>query len=176
MVWNLKWNKANMGHYFPMSGKWSLTKIKFWTKWYLSLYYNFIVCLKLHNRTNNAMFFVCCFLLFLVKSIFLLIIIKWGHNRQFEVIREAFRLLVKLNNNKNGCYIGNVCANAFGYADDIVILSPTCKALRALIAICEKYANEHKILFNPDKCTLLIFSDIDFFLEKCRNYDIRMHC
>ena len=72
-------------------------------------------------------------------------------------------LLVKLNNNKNGCYIGKVCANAFGYADDIVILSPTCKALTALIDICEKYANEHKILFNPDKCTLLIFADTDFF-------------
>merc|ERR1712236_152837 len=72
-------------------------------------------------------------------------------------------LLVKLNNNNNGCYIGNVCANAFGYADDIEILSPPCKALTALIDICEKYANEHKILFIPDKCTILIFADTDFF-------------
>ena len=77
-------------------------------------------------------------------------------------------LLVKLNNNKNGCYIGKICANAFGYADDIVILSPTCKALTALIDICEKYANEHKILFNPDKCTLLIFADTDFFEENVK--------
>ena len=54
-------------------------------------------------------------------------------------------------------------ANAFGYADDIVILSPSCKALKFLIAICEKYASEYKIQFNPDKCTLLIFSDSDFY-------------
>ena len=72
-------------------------------------------------------------------------------------------LLIKLNNSKQGCHIGYMSANAFGYADDIVILSPTCKALKFLIAICEEYASEHKIQFNPDKCTLLIFSDSDFY-------------
>ena len=72
-------------------------------------------------------------------------------------------LLIKLNNSKQGCHIGNMSANAFGYADDIVILSPTCKALKSLILICEKYAEEYKIQFNPDKCTLLIFSDSDFY-------------
>ena len=54
-------------------------------------------------------------------------------------------------------------ANAFGYADDIVILSPTCKGLKLMIKICEDYADEYKILFNPDKCTLLIFYDSDFY-------------
>ena len=39
-------------------------------------------------------------------------------------------LLSKLNKTKKGCYIGNICANAFAYADDIVILSPSCSALR----------------------------------------------
>ena len=54
-------------------------------------------------------------------------------------------------------------ANAFGYADDIIILSPTCKALKLMIKICEDYAEDYKILFNPDKCTLLIFSDSDHY-------------
>ena len=58
-----------------------------------------------------------------------------------------------------------MCANAFGYADDIVILSPSCKALRFLIQICEKYAYEHMIKFNPDKCTLLIFADPNFSIN-----------
>ena len=74
-------------------------------------------------------------------------------------------LLIKLNSSRLGCHIGNLCANAFGYADDIVILSPTCKALRFLINICEEYAANHHIKFNPDKCTLLIFSDRDFCSE-----------
>ena len=71
-------------------------------------------------------------------------------------------LLQQLNTSKKGCHIGQMSANAFGYADDIVILSPTCNALRFLIDICEKYANEHMIKFNPEKCTLLIFSDSNF--------------
>ena len=71
-------------------------------------------------------------------------------------------LLQKLNTSKQGCHIGNLCANAFGYADDIIILSPSCTALRCLIEICEKYAKDHMIKFNPDKCTLLVFSDPNF--------------
>ena len=71
-------------------------------------------------------------------------------------------LLLKLNKTRQGCHIGHLCANAFGYADDIVILSPTCKALRFLINICEEYAADHYIKFNPEKCTLQIFSDPDF--------------
>ena len=67
-------------------------------------------------------------------------------------------LLQRLSNTNKGCYIGNLCANAFAYADDIVILSPTCKALRALVNVCEIFASEYLLNFNPDKCKLLIFS------------------
>ena len=66
---------------------------------------------------------------------------------------------------KKGCYIGHLCANAFGYADDVVLLSPTCTALRAMISICEKMSYEYKLQFNPDKCTLLIFSNLDYYYE-----------
>ena len=71
-------------------------------------------------------------------------------------------LMSKLNKAKQGCYIGDICANAFAYADDIVILSPSCSALRCLIAICECFAKDYDIIFNPDKCTLLIFSNSVF--------------
>ena len=70
-------------------------------------------------------------------------------------------LLYRLRNTKQGCYIGNLCANAFAYADDIVLLSPTCMALKCLINICEEFANEYMLNFNPDKCKLLIFSSSD---------------
>ena len=59
-------------------------------------------------------------------------------------------------------YWKKICANAFCYADDIVILSPNCNGLKTLIEICERYADVHKIKFNPDKCTLLIFADPNF--------------
>ena len=38
-------------------------------------------------------------------------------------------LMSKLNETKQGCYIGNICANAFAYADNIILLSPSCSAL-----------------------------------------------
>ena len=68
----------------------------------------------------------------------------------------------KLNKAKQGCYIGDICANAFAYADDIVILSPSCSALRYLISICEIFAKDFEMIFNPDKCTLLIFTNSEF--------------
>ena len=71
-------------------------------------------------------------------------------------------LLNNVNECKKGCFIGGLCANAFSYADDIVLLSPSCTALRDMILICETFADEYKIIFNPDKCTLLIFSNHDF--------------
>ncbi|CAL4117868.1 unnamed protein product [Meganyctiphanes norvegica] len=65
-----------------------------------------------------------------------------------------------LKDANEGCFIGNLCANAFAYADDIVLLSFSCTALRNLISICEAYAEDHEIRFNPDKCTLMIFSNL----------------
>ena len=81
-------------------------------------------------------------------------------------------LISRLNKTKQGCYIGGICANAFAYADDIVILCPSCSALRYLIAVCEVFANEYDVIFNPEKCTLLIFSDF----ELDRNNMIIMFC
>ena len=70
-------------------------------------------------------------------------------------------MLKKLKETNEGCHIGSICANAFAYADDIVLLSPSCTAIRNLVNICETYANEYDIKFNPDKCTLLIFSKLE---------------
>ena len=70
-------------------------------------------------------------------------------------------LLQRLRTSKKGCHIGDLCANAFAYADDIVLLSPTCKALKFLVAICELFAEEYFLNFNPEKCKLLIFSCSD---------------
>ena len=61
--------------------------------------------------------------------------------------------------------MGNLCANAFAYADDIVLLSPTCMALRCLISLCEEFAYEYMLTFNPDKCKLLIFSSSEFDIQ-----------
>ena len=75
-------------------------------------------------------------------------------------------LLKDLKNSKLGCHFGNLNANAFAYADDVIILAPSCSSLKSLLKICEKYANEFFLSFNPDKCTLLIFADSDYYFNK----------
>ena len=69
-------------------------------------------------------------------------------------------LLENIHDSKMGCHIGNSPVNAFVYADDIVLLSPTIIGLRGLLNLCEDFSNNSGINFNPKKSSLLIFSRI----------------
>ena len=60
-----------------------------------------------------------------------------------------------------GCYIGSVCSAVFVYADDIILLSPTRKAMQILLDSCESFGTEYDLLFNPDKCEAILFGDGD---------------
>ena len=68
-----------------------------------------------------------------------------------------------------GCHINGEYAGAFGYADDIVLLSPSLCALKHSITLCEDYAKRFKILFNPIKSKLMCFNvkHKDFVLYLC---------
>ncbi len=66
-------------------------------------------------------------------------------------------LIQELNECKLGCHMGDICCNVFAYADDLVIFSPTCNALKKMITICGQYALEFSLSFNPDKCVNYIF-------------------
>ena len=54
--------------------------------------------------------------------------------------------------------IDNIFAGALGYAGDIVFLAPSADALKIMISICEAYAYEFSILFNPRKSKLMCFN------------------
>ena len=45
----------------------------------------------------------------------------------------------------------NLNAGAFGYADDIALVSPSIYGLKKMIFICESYAQDYHITFNPVK-------------------------
>ena len=66
-------------------------------------------------------------------------------------------LLEKLRNNGVGCHIGHNFVGVLGYADDLILLSPTVTGLVKMIKICENYANDHDILFNGKKSKYLVF-------------------
>ena len=51
-----------------------------------------------------------------------------------------------------GCHVGLTYAGAFGYADDIALVSPSIYGLKKIISICESYARDYHITFNPLIC------------------------
>ena len=53
--------------------------------------------------------------------------------------------------------MGHHFVGAFGYADDLILLSPSLTGLMNMIKICENYACEHDIIFNGKKSKYLIF-------------------
>ena len=60
-------------------------------------------------------------------------------------------LSTKIQSARAGCYLVNTVINHLFYADDLVLICPSAKALRKLIGICEHYGNDHDILFHTTK-------------------------
>ena len=74
----------------------------------------------------------------------------------FTVVLDG--LLDNLLQSGVGCRIDNIFAGEFGYADNITLLAPSVDALKITISICEEYAYEFSILFNPRKSKLMCFN------------------
>ena len=67
-------------------------------------------------------------------------------------------LSLELNELGVGCSIGGQSMNHISYADDMFLLSQSVRGLRALIALCEKYARALNMSYNPKKCQLMMFN------------------
>jgi hypothetical protein len=65
-------------------------------------------------------------------------------------------LLGKLNNSKLGCHVGDQCLAALGYADDLVLLTPTVRAMRVLLNICDEFAVNYDVVFNASKSKCVV--------------------
>lgn len=66
-------------------------------------------------------------------------------------------LLKMLKDSKVGCYVGHLCLAAVAYADDIVLLAPTVRAMRLLLSVCDDFASEYDVVFNASKSKCLLF-------------------
>ncbi|KAG7306355.1 hypothetical protein JYU34_008979 [Plutella xylostella] len=71
------------------------------------------------------------------------------------------QLIVELSNAQVGCSIDGVAMNNISYADDMVLLSPTVRALRHLLAICEQYAVTHGLRYNESKSEFMVFRAVN---------------
>lgn len=63
----------------------------------------------------------------------------------------------KLNQLNVGCSMNGVITNHVCYADDMVLLSPSISAMRDMLAVCEEYAAQHNMAYNPDKSVCMMF-------------------
>jgi len=66
-------------------------------------------------------------------------------------------LISLLRLSQYGLYIGRLFVGCLLYADDIVLLSPSCFAIRKLVNICKDFGNHWDIKVNPLKSQLMTF-------------------
>ena len=65
-------------------------------------------------------------------------------------------LFSELRRRKTGCWVGDTFGGIVGYADDLLLMAPTVDGLQEMITTCERYAEDHNLVFsthpNPAKC------------------------
>ena len=74
--------------------------------------------------------------------------------RLFCVYTDA--LFSALRRRRTGCWMGDAFVGIVGYADDLLLLSPTMDGLQEMVSSCEQFANDHNLKFsthdNLKKC------------------------
>ena len=60
-------------------------------------------------------------------------------------------LLYELQKSGYGCYMGHLACNVFAYADDVVLLAPTVRAVNKLLELCKNYSQSFEVDFNLEK-------------------------
>jgi hypothetical protein len=66
-------------------------------------------------------------------------------------------LLCQLRQSNLGCYMGPYFVGALGYADDMVLMSPSITGMTQMLQICEKFAADYGLSFNASKTQLIVF-------------------
>ena len=60
-------------------------------------------------------------------------------------------LLLALKHAGVGCHLGKWFIGALAYADDLVLLAPTARAMRIMLKICDDFATKYSLKFNASK-------------------------
>ena len=64
-----------------------------------------------------------------------------------------------------GCCLNGSYHGVFGYSDDNLLMAPSIYALQKMLRICEKFAQEHNLIFS---------TDLDPAKSKTKKKDIRL--
>ena len=65
-------------------------------------------------------------------------------------------LSVNLNHSGVGCVAGKTLINHLSYADDMVLVAPSKRALQMLLNLCSIFAFAHDVLYNTEKSVCMI--------------------
>ena len=65
---------------------------------------------------------------------------------------------MSLKKNDIGWHVGLHFCGAFGYADDIMLLSPRVSGLQNMLGCCSEFASTYNVKFNPSKSKCITFS------------------
>ena len=63
---------------------------------------------------------------------------------------------MSLKKNDIGCHMGSHFCGAFGYADDIMLLSPSVSGLQNMLDCCSEFASTYNVKFNRLKVNALL--------------------
>ena len=77
-------------------------------------------------------------------------------------------LLIRLSKSGVGCYVGTHFYEPLCSADDLSLICPTRRAMNIMMTICETFAHEYGLKFNPAKSKLITFNvntDVSFMLD-----------
>ena len=108
--------------------------------------------------------------LFSSKYFRIISIVEW---HKFSDISDLFTIYIDtlLQRLKHAgiCYfVGCTYAGAFGHADDLACLAPSLNSIWRIIYICENYAKDFNILFNPGKSShVRICQHIQYHVLSC---------
>ncbi|CAK1585979.1 unnamed protein product [Parnassius mnemosyne] len=75
--------------------------------------------------------------------------------RLFKLYIDA--LIGELSSKRVGCSVGGVSINNISYADDMVLMGPSVRAVRELLKVCVAYAESHGLAYNVKKCEYIVF-------------------
>ena len=109
---------------------------------------------------------------------------KWGWNCEYNVKPLIYKIILQYNfvrdsnfcillaqsflYSRIGCHIAGECVNHIAYAEDMVLLAPSIKALQTLINLCFKFAGENDILYNETKTQCIALGSVRYgLLEVC---------
>ena len=83
--------------------------------------------------------------------------VSWAQAETIGLVSVFRPLSTQLLSSRIGCHIAGECVNHIAYADEIVLLAPSIKALQTLIDMCFKFAGDNDILYDETKTQCMAF-------------------